>query len=341
MKAISANNVWAVGENNVSTGLDFTLIEHWNGSVWSEVNSPSPGLALNKLDALDATSANDIWAVGSFTNGSGLSPSSTLIEHWNGSQWSAVPGINPGTGINELFGVAAISSNDVWAVGHFGAANSLADSMLTEHWNGSQWSVVPSPNPSTTANRLNSVTAISTNNVWTVGNFFLNGSQSQDQTAVEHWNGSQWSIVASADVPSSDDNLISVKAISTNDIWAVGLFSTLGGSGDAQTLTEHWDGTQWQVVASPDILTSDGLNGVSAVATNNVWAVGSGFNSNASISQSLIEHWNGTNWTVVNHPESSSVDFFNGATTLAGGNIWAVGSTFGKIVGRPLVETKC
>lgn len=343
VKALSTNNVWAVGENDVSTGLDFTLIEHWNGSVWSEVNSPDPGIGLNKLDAVGATSPNDVWAVGSFTNGSGLSPSSTLIEHWNGSQWSVAPSPNPGTGINELFGVAAISSNDVWAVGHFNSSSGplASDNILIEHWDGTQWSVVSSPDPGNFGNQLNSVTALSTNNVWAVGSSTSLNQTLLAQTTVEHWDGTQWSVVTSANVPSSDDSLASVTTISTNDIWAVGLFNTLGGSGDPQTLTEHWNGTQWQVVASPNILVSDGLDSVSAIATNNVWAVGSGLNSNASVSQTLIAHWNGTSWTTAKHPESSSFDLFNGVTTLSTGNVWAVGATLGKVVGKPLVETRC
>ena len=42
------------------------------------------------------------------------------------------------------------------------------------------------------------------------------------------------------------------------------------------TLVEHWDGTTWSVVNSPNV-TTDGnqLGGVVALATGNVWAVGS------------------------------------------------------------------
>jgi hypothetical protein len=35
--AVSANDVWAVGD-----GIG-TLIEHWNGTLWSLVKSPAPG----------------------------------------------------------------------------------------------------------------------------------------------------------------------------------------------------------------------------------------------------------------------------------------------------------
>ena len=341
VKAISANDVWAVGSTIPSVGPQPSLIEHWNGSAWSVVSNPHPGFTGDTFYAVAATSTNDVWAVGSLTNTNDFRISLTLIEHWNGSRWSVVSSPSPGTGTNELFGVVAISSNDAWAVGHFGNSNSAADSMLAEHWDGSHWSVVPTPNPGTFANRLNSVTALSTNDVWAVGNFFLNGSQGPDQTAVEHWNGSQWSIVTSANVASADDNLISVTAISTNDIWAVGLFSIIGSPGNSQTLTEHWNGSQWKIVASPNTIFSDGLNAIAAIATNDVWAVGDGFNQNATIARTMILHWDGQQWNIVKHPHPTSQDFMSGVSTLPSGQVWAVGHIVGKIIGKPLTETNC
>lgn len=65
---------WAAG----STG-PATLILRWNGSAWTRVASPSPGLN-DTLDGLGFSSARDGWAVGS-------SGSDTLILHWNGSTW--------------------------------------------------------------------------------------------------------------------------------------------------------------------------------------------------------------------------------------------------------------
>src|SRR4051812_42239449 len=45
----------------------------------------------------------------------------------------------------ELSGIAAVSPTDVWAVGEQRAADGV-NRTLTEHWNGSSWQVVPSPN---------------------------------------------------------------------------------------------------------------------------------------------------------------------------------------------------
>src|SRR5437899_1157986 len=83
--ALSLSDIWAVGGS--SSSIDSyegpALIEHWNGTRWSMVLSPTnPGLVLNELSGVTALSASDIRAVGS--SDSGRSGAQTLIEHWNG-----------------------------------------------------------------------------------------------------------------------------------------------------------------------------------------------------------------------------------------------------------------
>src|SRR6266568_2749759 len=87
--AVSANNIWAVGLDVNSNGVQQSLVDHWNGTKWSVVSSPSPGTASNSLRALAVVIANNIWAVGFFTNAGGVKQ--TLVEHWNGTKWKVVP----------------------------------------------------------------------------------------------------------------------------------------------------------------------------------------------------------------------------------------------------------
>src|SRR5207253_6461011 len=86
---------------------------------------------------------------------------------------SVVPSPNPGTANNYLYHVAATSSKDVWAVGtdHVDLPEGPALVTLIEHWDGSAWRVVSSPNPysGSARNALNSVTAVNRNNIWAVG----------------------------------------------------------------------------------------------------------------------------------------------------------------------------
>ena len=116
---MAANDVWAVGYTITTDGTnqpDKTLIEHWNGSSWSIVASPSPP-SNDTLAGVAARSASDVWAVGTRQDRSGAIPiDRTLTEHWNGSAWSVVASPNVGANDNLLNGVSA-TTGDVWTVG--------------------------------------------------------------------------------------------------------------------------------------------------------------------------------------------------------------------------------
>src|SRR5436190_722271 len=75
--------------------------------VWSVVSSPNVGINHNLLDGVAVVSANDVWAVGFYVNGS---IEQTLVEHWDGGSWSVVSSPNVGTFANVLYGVAAVSA---------------------------------------------------------------------------------------------------------------------------------------------------------------------------------------------------------------------------------------
>ena len=173
---VAANDVWAVGAYRDSEATFQTLIEHWNGSSWSIVPSPSPSSSGNYLSGVTAVSASNIWAVGY--------QGTTLIEHWNGSNWSVVPSPSPGGNDNNfLISVATVFSNSVWAVGVYqdGSGNYQT---LIEHWNGSSWSVVPSPNPGISYSALAGVVRVpTTHQVWAAGNY--RNSSGVDQTLTE------------------------------------------------------------------------------------------------------------------------------------------------------------
>src|SRR5947209_3425687 len=129
----------------------------------------------------------------------------------SGGTWSVVPGVNP-PGDDTLFAVAAVSAHDVWAVGSANQHSSMPRT-LTEHWNGTNWSVIASPNPGNVSfNKLLGVTAISTSNVWAVG--YYQSDSGAVQTLVEHWNGTSWSLVASPNSASTINQLFAVAAVS-------------------------------------------------------------------------------------------------------------------------------
>jgi len=293
-------------------------------STWSEnwriVNSPNMGSNNNFVSALAAISTNDVWATGYFTI-PGTHTDNGLIEHWNGSRWSLVPNPNPGTRSYFIKAVSAVSPNDVWAVGFSKDQNGNNPKTLTEHWDGSQWSIIPSPNVGTDSFLLGDV-AISSSNVWAVG---LGIRSSGGSALIEHWNGTKWSLVSSPNVGSPFYSLGEARAISANDIWAVGSASDTRNV--FHTLVEHWDGTQWNIVRSPNVGSNNNfLNSVTTVSVNDVWAVGTSTN-NSHINKTLIEHWDGTRWSVVPSPNGGSSNNFLGEVSAASANdIWTVGA---------------
>ena len=287
---------------------------------WSVVPSSNNGPYTNSLNGVAAVSASDVWAVGSyFYNNNYLS--GTLTEQWNGTGWSIITSPNVGSLYNSLNGVTAVSASNIWAVGLEQTSQNVPIQTLIEHWDGSSWSVVPSPNVGSQENRLAGVAAVSANDVWTVGVYFNNNGL--EQTLIEHWNGTEWNIVKSPNPGAAVNDLYGVAAVSASNIWAVGDFEN--SSGVLQTLTEHWNGKKWSVVPSPSLGTYDSLGGVATVSKNNVWAVGN-YSNDGNYYQTLTEHWNGTKWSVVSSPNAGIADnYLLDVAVVSVKNIWAVG----------------
>jgi len=175
LNAISAdgpNDVWAVGTFLDSANGQFEPFSiHFNGTAWAV--GPTPiGLQLN---AIKANSPTDVWAVGSQGVAGSMFPV-TLIEHFNGTAWSVVPSPSPGKSATLNGITTSNAANNVWAVGSFTPAGSINPQTLTLNWNGTAWSVVASPNP-TSFDALNSVaTSPGAAIVWAVGATGQSGS---------------------------------------------------------------------------------------------------------------------------------------------------------------------
>jgi hypothetical protein len=61
------------------------------------------------------------------------------------------------------------------------------DFFSIEHWNGTKWKVVSSPNPGSFFNQLSSVTAFSASEAWTVGYFSNQTYPVAPMTLIEHY----------------------------------------------------------------------------------------------------------------------------------------------------------
>jgi hypothetical protein len=321
---VSASDCWAVGNYYIAGGgVTKTLTEHWDGNSWSIVLSPNGSGGDNYLYGVTCVSGADCWAVGTDDDGTGFN-FATLVEHWNGSSWSIVGSQNAGTrNYNKLFSVACASMSECWAVGYYANANGINQTLI-ELWNGSSWVVVPSPNKSSSDirddNFLSGVTCVSSSNCWAVGNFQTGG-----QTLIEHWDGSTWSIVNSPDSPLrvQFDGLGAVTCASASDCWATGGYQS---STTAEPFMEHWDGTSWSVVSVPNTsnLQNNYLSGIACISGSQCWSVGN-YSVNGLISQTLIEHWDGTGWTIMRSP-NNDMQTLSAVTCLSSSDCWAVGA---------------
>jgi hypothetical protein len=96
-----------------------------------------------------------------------------------------------------LYGVAAISSHDVWAVGAATVKSYTGPwSVVTEHWDGTHVHLYPSPNPGPAGAILASAAAASTRAVWAVGATQPPyGTALPQQDVVERWDGTRWQVV--------------------------------------------------------------------------------------------------------------------------------------------------
>ena len=300
VRGASPTDLWAVGSYEVTSGsstVTKTLILHGDGTSWTQMISPNPGKTFNTLNAVRVVSANDAWAVGSFSNSGGATQS--LIVHWNGTTWQQVKSPNPAV-VNNLSWVTSTSPTDVWAVGELSNSIELTRRILRPgahiaaradprtfivHWNGTRWSQVPSPSPGV-FDFLQGVGATSTSNAWAVGTTLAKGTV--DQTLILHWNGTAWTRVMSPDPAGTgrDNDLSGVATTASNTAWAVGSFDDSNNA--QQALLLRWDGTGWQQVQIPASGDRSGLSGVGASSSGNAWAVGSDVSGTAG--QTLALH---------------------------------------------------
>jgi hypothetical protein len=201
--ALGPNNIWAVGTRSYPGPM---LIEHWDGNSWTASYQLVAGRFGGNLRSITALGPNDIWATGYYWGAGRVEY--TLTMHFNGHVWRQVQSPSPLTAFEEdqnwLTSVTAAAPNDVWAAGFDRGADSpqtsTAGRTLITHWNGTRWSIVPSPDPSSTnGNALWGITAVSASNVWAVG---INGgvldTYSSSTPLVAQWNGSTWTQASAA-----------------------------------------------------------------------------------------------------------------------------------------------
>ena len=267
-------SAWSVGRFEPALGQERTLVEHWNGIRWSIVSSPNRGAFHNELDAVVVRREDDVWAVGHSDRNSHNS-NEALIEHWNGRKWAILHNaLLPGA-YGDLVAMATVPrSSGLWAVGEQRRAG--ISTTLIEHWNGHQWSVVPSPNYGRYPNVLTGVVAVSGNDAWAVGTY---SNRLVPHAVIEHWNGRYWSLVRGPSEILHHYSLSAVTYAGGHRIIAVG--QVFSGRTD-RTLIIESNGRGWTVDQSADEGAGHNqLNAVVSTGDGAALAVGTYFDGRA------------------------------------------------------------
>jgi hypothetical protein len=284
-------------------------------AAWTNVSPSSTGSNAMWMDVYSISRSN-AWAVGSLQN----SPETPQAEHWNGTAWksTSIP-LPSGGGSTGLNAVAGTSSSDVWAVG-FHDLNGVT-SGLAYHWTGTAWSRTPLP---TAANvYLYDVSAADTGDAWAVGELIGSTGYSAGPVAY-HWDGSSWTL-ASPTPPMNN----SLPLIGVTDL----------GGGNAAAIAEYgaplyeFASAMWTTILPPS--NGDGLyaDAMLASSESDVLLVGEDVHMPAGGSNTygpLVEHWNGTSWTVLNNAVNPNSDPTQTATLSdiasdPSTGIWSVG----------------
>jgi len=311
----------------VGNGNGAALAEGWNGTSWSIQAAPTPaGPATSRLSQVSCTAAAACTAVGSSTNASGTEV--TLAEAWNGSSWLPQTTLNPaGATGSSLSGVSCFTTSSCTAVGaeSTGGGNPPPDLALAEAWNGSSWSIQPTPSLGAGYDTvLSGVACTGATLCMSVGYDYYNQGP-QDAVLAEQLNGSSWTL-APPQIPAGAYTSV-LSSVSCATSAACTTVGTWDNNGVQQPLAEQWNGTAWAIQTSPVPAgaLSSGLSSVSCATSTACMAVGVW--SNNGVQQPLAEQWNGTAWVIqtVPTPTSASASYLSGVSCVTATDCTAVG----------------
>jgi hypothetical protein len=217
----------------------------------------------------------------------------------------------------EVRAMAGVSAADVWAVGVNRGPG--GEQSRIQHWDGAAWTVTPVTRTKAQSDVFNGVASSPSGGSWAVG--YSSGIDGlQEGTLIEHWDGDSWSLVPSPNPTDAWNELDGIVALSPSDAWAVGY--SKHDFWRAEALVLHWNGVAWDGVPVPNPGGSwNQLTAVAARGPKDVWAVGWQQSENENRRTSLIEHYDGKDWSVVR------VDGGQELTALAGAaeSMWAAG----------------
>ena len=264
------------------------------GAGWSVVPGPSPpGLSTGALSGVSCVSPQACTAVGASTAQVGPANEVTLAERWDGTSWRIEPTPNPAAARSELSSVSCGSATECVAVGSY--TNSTGDQfVLAEQWNGTRWTIEPTPAPAQGQDELSSVSCVSATACTAVG--YSGGS-----VLAEGWNGTRWTIEPTQGSGFGNAAFSGVSCTSPTACTAVGQ-----SNGNPVAVAARWNGNAWaiQPTPGPAKTQASSFSSVSCSSASACTAVGY-YNPQGGGDFSLAEGWNGKSWTVEPTPTTA------------------------------------
>src|SRR5262245_61251861 len=262
--ATGASNVWAIGYDTQAG----PQVHRYDGTRWVAMSRPA-GVALRGLDVVSPT---EVWVAG-------YAGSSATVSRWRSGTWATMyTQASTGRHLTVFEGVTVNAAGEVWAVGWDRDYNAPGRpvSSLVVHFNGNGWARESSPNP-LNRNTLNDVAALPDGDVVAVGVAQdTSGAGIVPRSLMLRRQGTAgWSsVVVPPGEAGSQDQLLSVAAVSSASVWAVGYYAS-PSSGLHEPLLVRWTPTGGaDAVAHPELGVESTLWGVSATAAGSLWAVG-------------------------------------------------------------------
>lgn len=301
---------------------------------WTIQASPSEaGATASSLSAVSCRSGGTCMAVGTYYSGPD-SDQFTLTELRQGSTWAIEP-TPPIAGVDysELSGVSCAGPTSCTAVGY--TVTSRSDSIvraLAEQWNGSSWTIEPTPLPKGAKGddlwvTLAGVSCPHPEFCIAVGGYIKNENTGEEQPLAEQWNGASWSVLAAPNPHAENgSSFTGVDCLAPDDCEVVGEYdyADVGQSVFADGYNgSHW-ASQKQVNPLGQELNSD--TGVSCTGGDACTSVGSWTNN---YTDSLVEYWDGSSWSTqhARRPARAVTDELDGVSCLGGMSCTAVGDS--------------
>ncbi len=212
--AAGADDIWAFGHAaSMGSGGSVPMAVHFDGSTWTEFETPIVGNRTNQLIAANGSGSSDIWAVGVRRDVAGAYLPYTM--HWNGEGWTYHEAPAGLTGSFDA--VAVISPTEAWAIG----------ASMMVRWDGSLWQSMPLPAGASSA----AIEAVAPDDIWVAhmtGGYF-------------HWDGGAWTFMPSPFAPPAGrfTQIRDFVRVGPCDIWAAGSVLALDGSAPSTTIVER------------------------------------------------------------------------------------------------------